>query len=53
MLEVMRRPIIHDVETHHVLRRYLTEHIWNVDNIDLNAEPIDGLEDQFSDEDFI
>ncbi|CAH1452579.1 unnamed protein product [Lactuca virosa] len=46
-----RREIIHDVETHHVLRRDLMEHIWNVGHIDLNLEPIDDLEGQFSDED--
>ncbi|CAH1446713.1 unnamed protein product [Lactuca virosa] len=47
------REIVHDVETQHVLRRDLTEHIWNVDYIDLNAEPVDDLECQFSDEDVL
>ncbi|CAH1433180.1 unnamed protein product [Lactuca virosa] len=30
-----RRAIVHDVETHHVLRRDLTEHIWNGNHINL------------------
>ncbi|XP_023743934.1 uncharacterized protein LOC111892098 [Lactuca sativa] len=45
-----KRAIIYDVETHHVLRRYLTEHIWIVDHIDLKALPFDDLGDQFSNE---
>ncbi|KAL7608425.1 hypothetical protein Lser_V15G09788 [Lactuca serriola] len=45
------RETLHDVETHHVLYRDLTEHTWTVDHIDLNAEPVDELEGQFSDED--
>ena len=47
------RAIIHDVETHHVLYRDLKEHIWTVNHIDLNTEPIDELDDQFSNEDVI
>ncbi|XP_023763646.1 uncharacterized protein LOC111912143 [Lactuca sativa] len=37
------RAIIYDFETHHVLRRNLTEHIWIVNHIDLNVEPVDDL----------
>ncbi|CAH1436706.1 unnamed protein product [Lactuca virosa] len=46
-----RRGIVHNVEIHHDLRRDLKEHVWTVDHIDFNAEPVDDLEDQFSDED--
>ncbi|XP_023736243.1 uncharacterized protein LOC111884153 [Lactuca sativa] len=48
-----RRALVHDVKTHHVLRRDLTGHIWNVDHIDLNMESINDLEGQFSDEDVL
>ncbi|CAH1436675.1 unnamed protein product [Lactuca virosa] len=48
-----RRALVHDVEKHHVLRRDLTEHIWNVNHIDLNTKPVDDLEGQFSDEDIV
>ncbi|KAL7618642.1 uncharacterized protein LOC111894869 [Lactuca sativa] len=41
---LVRRAIIHDVETHHVLHRDFKEHIWTVDHIDLNVEPIDDLD---------
>ncbi|XP_023753170.1 uncharacterized protein LOC111901535 [Lactuca sativa] len=50
---MLRRAIVHDVEKYHVLRRDLTEHILNVDHIDLNAESVDDLEGQFSDKDVI
>lgn len=48
-----RRVIIYDFDTHHVLHRDLTKHIWTVNHIDLNAEPVDDLDGQFSDEDVI
>ncbi|CAH1444558.1 unnamed protein product [Lactuca virosa] len=48
-----RRALVHDVETHHVLRRDMKEHIWNINHIDLNIELVDDLEGQFSDEDVL
>ncbi|KAL7592102.1 hypothetical protein Lser_V15G32850 [Lactuca serriola] len=50
---MLRRAIVHDVESHHVFRRDLMEHIWNVDHIDLNVEPFDDLVGQFFDEDVL
>ncbi|XP_052619882.1 uncharacterized protein LOC111903558 [Lactuca sativa] len=48
-----RRVEIRCTETFHKLRNDLVEHIYGVQNINLNLDPPDDSEDEFSDNDFI
>ncbi|XP_023765309.1 uncharacterized protein LOC111913827 [Lactuca sativa] len=48
-----RRAEIHYTETFQILRNDLVKHIYGVQNINLNLDPSDDSEDEFSDNDFI
>ncbi|CAH1431537.1 unnamed protein product [Lactuca virosa] len=47
-----RRAEIHSNETFHNLRMNLVEHLYGIQNIDLNLDPPEDNEDEFSKEDF-
>lgn len=49
-----RKENICNVEMHHnFFFLLLTEHIYGVEHIDLNVEPVDDLRGEFSDEDYV
>lgn len=39
-----RHVIVHNSEIHHDLHRDLTDHLWTLDNLDLNMSPLDELD---------
>ncbi|KAL4592541.1 hypothetical protein LXL04_005541 [Taraxacum kok-saghyz] len=48
---LQRVQIVRSREIHGDLRRHLVDHLWTVDHLDLNMDPVDEYEDAYSDED--
>ena len=50
-LDEVRMRVVYNATLHTELRQHLTDHIWTLNNLDLNLPPEDELQGQFSDED--